>query len=491
NFSSNLPIIIINTYGQSIPDEPKIIADLIIIYNESGGRNSISDSPVNYSIYNFSGTIGIEIRGFTSQIHYPKKQYGFETRHKDDPDEDVDVPLLGFPAEEDWVLHAPYPDKTLMRNFIAYNLSNQIGRYASRTKFVELFLNKSGASLESQYQGVYVLMEKIKRNEYRVNITKLLESDTNPPNITGGYILKIDNLSPDDGYFYTNMGTRLIYVYPNSEDMEDRPVQRDWIKNYINEFETALYGPNFTDPIEGYAKYIDVDSFIDHFLITEFLKNVAGYTTSTYLYKDRGGKLVMGPIWDFNIAMGNGDHYVEDWVIRYKSCWFSRLLKDDNFVSNVTSRWNGLRTTVFNTQYVFSLIDNTSSLLNESQKRNFQKWPILGRWIWTNTPPDYPDTYEGEIKNLKEWFEDRLIFIDNHINEIGNLKPVFRFPSGLLFFIPQQNNIIWHMTFITGMVLAGIATLYISIKTNPKIITDSNSKEKNYKKRKNGIKILI
>ncbi|NVM05314.1 MAG: CotH kinase family protein [Candidatus Helarchaeota archaeon] len=476
-FSSNLPIIIINTYGQSIPDEPKIIANIIIIHNESAERNFITDSPVDYGITDYNGTIGIEKRGYTSQRLYPKKNYGFETRNKNDPIEDIDVPLLGFPAEEDWILHGPYSDKTLMRNFLAYNLSNQIDCYASRTKFVELFINSSGGALEGQYKGIYLFVEKIKRDEYRVNITELNSTHTTYPDITGGYILKFDNLDPNDGYFYTNRGTRIIYVYPNAEDMEDRPDQRSWIQNYINDFETALYGPNFTDPVEGYAKYIDVNSFVDYLILIELLKNPGAYTVSAYFHKDRNGKLVMGPIWDYNIAMGNGDHNIKDWVFRNRGFWFRRLLEDDNFVNNVTNRWNELRAGIISIQNITSLINNTASLLNESQIRNFQKWSVLGRWIWPNTPPDYPKTYWGEIENLIDWFEDRINFIDNHISEIGDVRPITRIKLNLIYLFPRNYDITWFVILIISIIIAGIATLYISIKTNPKI----NSK--NYNKR--------
>ena len=156
--SSNLPIVVINTHGQQIPDDYKIIADMGIIYNGEGVRNNLTD-PFN----NYNGKIGIEIRGSSSQM-FPKKQYAVET--KDANGNDLDVSLLGFPPEEDWILYAPYNDKSLIRDVLVYKLANDMGRYASRSKFCELVLN-------GEYMGIYVLFEKIKRDANRVNIKKM------------------------------------------------------------------------------------------------------------------------------------------------------------------------------------------------------------------------------------------------------------------------------------------------------------------------------
>ncbi|HMR57666.1 MAG TPA: CotH kinase family protein, partial [Cyclobacteriaceae bacterium] len=156
--SSNLPIVVINTAGATILDDPKIVADMGIIDNGPGQRNSVTDTYNNYS-----GKIGIEIRGSSSQS-FPKKQYSIELR--DATGEGVSAPLLGLPPEEDWVLFAPYNDKTLMRDVLAYKIGRDLNRYAPRTRFCELVLN-------GNYEGIYVLIEKIKRDNNRVDINKL------------------------------------------------------------------------------------------------------------------------------------------------------------------------------------------------------------------------------------------------------------------------------------------------------------------------------
>ena len=182
--SSNLPLVVINTNGQAIVDDPKIIANMGIIWNGPGNRNSLSD-PMN----NYNGKIAIEIRGSSSQM-FPKKGYGFETRATDLSD--IDVSLLGMPEENDWVLYAPYTDKTMIRDVLTYTLDASLGHWSPRCRYVELFLN-------GNYQGVYVLIEKIKRNKTRVDIAKLTLTDNVGEDLTGGYIVKIDKTTGGGG----------------------------------------------------------------------------------------------------------------------------------------------------------------------------------------------------------------------------------------------------------------------------------------------------
>ncbi|RKU21909.1 hypothetical protein C6500_05485 [Candidatus Poribacteria bacterium] len=411
-YTSNLPIVIIDTFGKQIPNEPKIPARIKIIYDQSGRRNALNSQHID-----FEGEIGIEVRGKTSQ-HFPKKQYGVEIQDNDGNDKDVS--LLQLPAESDWVLNGPYSDKTLMRNFLAYEFSNRIGRYASRTKFVEVFLNQGGdANIgKRHYVGVYLLMEKIKRGKKRVDIQSLKPTQEKPSEIAGGYILKIDKRDWHDTYFYTRYGTELILVYPNGGDIS--PVQKAWIQNYMDEFEAALAGTDFKDPNRGYATYIDIDSFIDHFIINELFKNTDGFRNSTYMYKDRDGKLEMGPVWDFNLSMGNTVFYrgweTDTWLIDTNPVpfWWKRLLADENFRQRLVERWRTLRKNELSTSQLLDEIDRTAAYLSEAQKRNFQKWPVLDRQVFGNPGPYLP-TYEQEVEQLKTWLHARLEWMDQHI----------------------------------------------------------------------------
>ena len=406
-FTSNLPIVIIDTAGKWIDDEPKIPARMKIIYDKSGGRNTLNSQHID-----FKGKIGIELRGKTS-LWFPKRQYGVETQ--DDAGNDKDVSLLQLPAESDWVLNGPYSDKTLMRNYLAYAFSNRIGRYASRTKFVEMFLNESGDTTigKKHYVGVYLLIEKIKRGKDRVDIKSLKSAD-----ITGGYILKIDKMDQYETYFSTRYGTRLFHVYPKGYKMS--ATQKAWIQNYMNEFEAVLAGKDFKDPERGYAKYIDTDAFIDHFIINELFRNIDGFRNSTYMYKDRGGKLTMGPVWDFNLSMGNSSFNAgwktDGWLIYTNPVpfWWDRLLQDKNFTRKLAKRWKVLRKDILTTSKLLNEIDQTAEYLSEAQKRNFQRWPVLGRRIFGN-PTWGPPTYQQEVKQMKTWLQARLKWIDTHI----------------------------------------------------------------------------
>ena len=412
-FTSNLPIVVIDTLGKWIPDEPKVPARIRIIYDESGGRNAL-DSPH----INFEGQIGIEVRGKTSQS-FPKSQYGFEIR--DNAGNDKDVSLLQLPAESDWVLNGPYSDKTLIRNYLAYEFSNRIGRYASRTKFVEVFLNDERANSigAEHYVGVYLLIEKIKRGKERVDIQSLKQTQETTSEISGGYILKIDKLDLYDDYFYTRYGTQLIHVYPKGREIS--PTQKAWIQDYMNGFELALAGKDFKDPKRGYAKYIDTDAFIDHFIINELFKNTDGFRNSTYMYKDRNAKLKMGPVWDFNLSMGNTVFYggweTDNWLIDTNPVpfWWHRLLADENFKERLVKRWKTLRKNELSTSKLLDEIDRTAVYLSEAQTRNFQKWRVLGRRIFGNPYPG-PPSYEQEVDQLKMWLQARLKWMDANID---------------------------------------------------------------------------
>ncbi|MDE0400012.1 MAG: CotH kinase family protein [Candidatus Poribacteria bacterium] len=408
-FTSNLPIVIIDTSGGWIRDEPKIPAAMKIIYDESGGRNTLNSQHID-----FEGKIGIELRGKTS-LGFPKKQYGVEIQ--DEEGNDKDASLLQLPAESDWVLNGPYWDKTLMRNYLAYEFSNRIGRYASRTKFVEVFLNERGDATigDKHYVGVYLLIEKIKRGKDRVDIKSL-----KPANITGGYILKIDKMDRYETYFFTR-STRLFYVYPKGYEMS--AAQKAWIQNYMSEFEAALAGKDFKDPERGYAKYIDTDAFIDHFIINELFRNIDGFRNSTYMYKDRDSKLTMGPIWDFNLSMGNAgfnDGWKTDgWLIYTNPVpfWWDRLLQDKNFTQKLAKRWEELRKDILATSKLLDAIDQTAEYLSEAQQRDYQRWASHGHNAFGSRLPTNRGrlVYEQEIQQIKRWLQARLKWIDTHI----------------------------------------------------------------------------
>ncbi len=418
--SSNLPIVKINTIGQPIVDDPKITAQMQVIDNGAGVRNYISDLPNAYN-----GLIGIEIRGSSSQS-FPKKSYGFETR--DSSGAELDTSFFGMPSEHDWILSANYTDKTFMRNVITFESSRAMGYYASRTQYCELILN-------GQYQGIYVFTEKIKRDPGRVDIAKLTPADTVGDDLTGGYILKVDKTtgSPGGGwyslFFPPNGGPKPLiqHEYPDPADL--LPVQVNYIKNFCDSFEINLNGINFTNPLTGYRKYIDVNSWIDYFLLTELTKNVDGYRISSFFYKDKdsnGGLLKMGPVWDYDIAWGNADYAGGDdptgFAYQFNSpgagqqvpFWWNRLLQDPYYSNTMRCRWNQLRSGILSTANLHNWIDSVGTVLDESQSRNFTQWPILGVYVWPNPSPIPPD-YAGVKQELKNWITNRGAWLDANL----------------------------------------------------------------------------
>lgn len=419
--SSNLPLIFLNTGGVSIPDDPKVEIDMGIV-NNPGERNYFND-PYN----EYDGKIAIEIRG-SSSSGWPKKNYLFETRFDDGSNRNVS--LLGMPEENDWVLHGPYSDKTLIRNALAYKLGYKMGWWAPRTRFCEMFLN-------DEYTGVYVLMEKIKRDGNRVDISILNSDEISGDDLTGGYIIKIDR--PDEYWisqYLSLVGEYPIYfsyVYPEYEDMPSQ--QRNYIRNYVDEFEEALNGSYFRDPVTGYRKYIDSESFIDFFLINELCRNVDAYRLSTFMYKDRnskGGKLTMGPLWDFDLAFGNANYYdafrADGWMLHtvpeydgfQAPFWWDRLREDPDYNSALKLRWESLREGIFSMDHIEYLIDSITGQIAEAQVRNFDAFPVLGIYLW----PNYfiGDTWESEIQFMKDWISDRIAWMDNQIALINTSK---------------------------------------------------------------------
>jgi spore coat protein CotH len=397
-----------------------------IIYNGEGVRNYMTN-PYN----NYRNNIGIELRGSTSQS-FPQKSYSIETRDVFGVEHDTVV--LGMPAENSWILYAPYDDKTCLRNTMTFDIVNKSGRYASRTKFCELVLN-------GQYQGIYVWMEKIKRDGNRVNISKLEVADTTGDNLTGGYIFKIDKPTGEggnDGWNSTYQpatGKYIHFLYEYPKDSDIVTPQKNFIKAYVDSFEVALKAANFADPVNGYRKYMDVNSFIDYFIVNEVSRNVDGYRLSTFLYKDRasnGGKIFIGPVWDYNIAWWNANYCSGNlstgWAYNFNSVcndtymvpfWWAKLIQDTNFKNSLKCRWTELRQNVLSISALYSYIDTVASQLNEAQARHFVKWPILGVYTWPNPTP-YATTYAGEITAIKNWIQSRMNWLD--ANMPGNLS---------------------------------------------------------------------
>jgi len=642
DFTSNLPLVIINSLGRAIVPGTNTLASVRFINTGTNNRAAITGAG------DFDGRAAFKGRGYTS-LRYPKRSFGFETRTASG--DSLDVSVLGFPKDSDWILYAPYPDKTLMRDVLAYELSNKLGHYASRTRFVEVFVNDGTGKLNrTNYAGVYVLEEKIKRAGHRVAVQKLSPDDKAEPAISGGYIFKKDHLeeaggeapaevpgksSPISGRFgfptgpggfpaepasfvpvmsaafsnaisvvtnfvavtvtntvgtnsvlvtvsnvpavtivgtntvvttnlvaitntlvatnlvvttntvvatnvavtitpvlvtnaviasqsvaatntvattnavdsvtavvtttasitttttyrtnfvpATNMvsatnitfATNLVaktnavintnvavasvpvvstnsfiatnthvfgpppptpylerlvatgegfvtgrtnaFFFTEPKDSKITPEQRAWLANHLNQFEQVLHGPDFRNPTTGYAAYLNVDSFIDHHLFVEATKNIDGFRFSTFFTKERGGKIKMEPIWDWNLSWGNAkgkqgalhDRWYWPQLDDRQYSWFRRLFEDPDFAQHYEDRWATWRTNVFVPAALVARVDEMTAQLKEAAARNFERWPILGDSV--GPEPFAGKTWEEDLAYLKTWITNRIVWMD-------------------------------------------------------------------------------
>jgi hypothetical protein len=413
--SSLLPLVIIDTKGYQILNDPRITAQMRLVDNGPGNYNHPPDPGNGYS-----GQISIEIRGESSAWFSPKKSYSIETQT--DSGTNNNVSLLGLPEENDWVLYAPYLDKSLIRNVLSYNIFANMGHYAPRTRFVEVMVN-------NDYKGLYILTEKIKRDKNRVDIAKILPVDIAGDELTGGYLLRIDKLSgmastdswvspvppPLAGY------QEVTYQYFDPKPDELNATQRSYIQEHMLEFETALVQSSYKDSAQGYRAYLDIPSFVDMMILNEFTKEVDAYLFSHYFYKQKdsnGGKLVSGPPWDYNLAFGNNDYYQDvhltyNWLYNQDNrvYWWARVMEDGWFRREVRCRWDELYKSVLSSDHLHGIIDSTLQVMGESVPRNFTRWPVLGVYVWPNSYVG--QTYSDEEWYLRNWVDGRLEWMDS------------------------------------------------------------------------------
>jgi hypothetical protein len=408
NFTSDLPLMIIHNFGAgAVPADGDQYA-YIAVFEPKGGVSSLTNAP------DLDSRAGINIRG-SSTLGYPKSSFSVE--FWDEYNDDRDRELLGLPADSDWVLYAPNNfEPVLIHNPLAHALSRQIGRYSPRTRFLEVYVNKTGGPITSaNYWGIYVLEEKIKRGGHRVDVPALEPEHTAPPKVTGGYLMKIDRTDPGDGGFYAG-GMGICYVYPKERIMNipQRSAQRQYLASYIDAFGTALNGPAYTDPVNGYPAYVDVEAWIDHHILNVMTFNVDALRLSAYFYKEREGKLVFGPLWDFDRALNSTDGrdaVPRVWRSRsgdlgtdfFNYPWWGRMFTDPDFWQRWIDRWEELRADRFALTNVHALVDSLAAQVRLAQPREQKKWGVAPR-----------GSFQAEVNSLKTWLSNRFDFIDTN-----------------------------------------------------------------------------
>jgi len=350
-----------------------------------------------------SGSTDIKGRG-NSTWDMPKKPYSLKLETADQ--------MFGMPSHKRWNLMANFSDKTLLRTEVAFKLGAIFDNLAwtPRSKQVDLYIN-------DQSFGVYQITEAIKIDANRVDITKIKKSAPN-----GGYILEIDARKKEEFNFTTTAGVAFCCSDPDDDldkviNGETRTLFKK-IQEDVQKAEDILYSNNFSDPVNGYRKYLDVDSFIDWYLVSEITKNTdSQFNLSVFMYYDPvKKKYCMGPLWDFDLSSGNCNYadsqYPEGFWIK-NSKWISRLFNDPVFVERVKSRWNEKK---FEIEDIIQFIDNRANLMSTAASYNFRKWTILDKYVWPNAV--VTGSYSGEIYYLKNWLSKRIQWFDTTINKM-------------------------------------------------------------------------
>lgn len=408
--SSNLPIVVINTNNNAaIVDEPKVTAHMGIISN-AGGVNHLNDA------YNdFDGWIGIELRGNSTQ-NFDKKPYALETR--DASGNNLDVSLLGMPAENDWILLASYLDRSLMRDALAHYISESAGEWSSHSRYCELVVN-------GKYMGVYLLMEKIKRTKNRLNIAKLTPQDNTGESVTGGYIYEVTGFTTF-GTVPGDFGLHRVIHYPKADEVTSEQI--NYIAKYDNDFRNMMLTETYAEPVNGYEKLINVNSFVAELITQEAMRNSDAYGWSAYFHKDRNDKLNAGPAWDFDQSSGNSTYKdgasTSGWIFLqddgYIPTFWAKLWSDPRFKYRVKLKWQELRANKLSTGSINRFIDSCATLLNQAQVRNFTQWPVLGVFLWRETAGyQSRNTYQSEVSYLKTYMTNRMAWMDNELNKVA------------------------------------------------------------------------
>ncbi len=443
--TSNLPIVLIDSFGRGAPFETSSTDRRLMIMAIFEPKGDVNPRAAFTNAPDLVSRVGVRKRG-SSTGGAAKYSMSVEAWTENDWEERTIRPL-GFGGEDDWIMSGRYQfDRALIRNPLIYELSRQIGRYASRTRFVELYNNSSGGDVagSTDYFGVYSFMEKLDRDDDRIDVESLNSTVTTEPDITGGYIFKNDRSDPGEPTFPVNWGNggsdNLVHIYPDGAANPRRPeayfispTQRTWLINHLNEIGVAVAAGNGINPSTGlhFSDYIDVDSFIDHMWLNALMMNVDWGRLSAWYFKPRNEKLNGGPVWDFDRSAGSEDgrdstpvgwNPSGDSKIWYDGQypWYGKILGFHSNTNNPSSslsnrpdyfqravdRWFELRRYgAFSDENIVAVIDSMADEISEAQARNFAKW---GNSPFNRAPNGGSfaggvSGWAGEIAHLKGW----------------------------------------------------------------------------------------
>jgi hypothetical protein len=426
--STIVPIFMIDVGGTEITQKTRTQGTLKVIEDHDGTLNDLSTRAVSTQ-----SAIAIEIRGATSVV-LPKKSYDVELRN--DQGDDRKLPLVGLPSDSDWALHGCGHDNTCLRNALAYAVGRELGRYAPRARFIELFL-------DGKYLGVYLLVERVRRDGHRVDLPRPA-GDAKEGDITGGYIFKMDLAEghPDDPVLrdWVSTVSPMVYSYHYPRFDQITAAQKAYLHGHVAEFEELMMSSRWNDPQRGYRAWIDVPSWVDFALMQELSNNLDAYLKSHYFQKwpaSRGNRIALGPLWDFDNAFGGtavrDGRRTDVWAHRmnrfgaeevpynppgkvpFVPAYWERLWTDPAFHRDVRCRWQMLRAGPLRLQHMVAKIDAWAASLALAQPRDAEAWGKAGN-------------YREQVAGLKAWLSERLTWLDGNLPgscaaEDGHVSP--------------------------------------------------------------------
>jgi hypothetical protein len=409
----NLPLMLIDDYGKGKPGRDYVDA-AALVFDTAAGNSSLAAAPT------VATRAGIHLRGQSSAT-FDKAPYRLELR--DSTDDDADLPLLGMPADSDWVLRGPFSDKSLIREALIYDLGREMGMVAPRYRFVELYLNvDSGPVSTADYQGVYMLVETIKNSKERLDLKQLKDTDTTLPKITGGYIFKFEWLAAEEPTLTCTGPAATCWNYLEVEDPAPlNTQQKSWLTQYLQQFHDLLHSSRFADPQTGYRSWIDVRSWLDLIILNELSREMDSYLRSTYFYKDREGPIVAGPLWDYDLTFGTGGFFGNEQTTGWQyqqtrtpqaNDWFQILLTDPAFQQDLKTRWQTLRRGLLADSALSARVDALTAPLTAAAQRNFQRWPNLSTRMIGPFVTDTSATWAGQVQVLRSWMTRRAAWLD-------------------------------------------------------------------------------
>lgn len=434
---TNLPIVFISVDGQTIQRDSRVLAHMKIIYNGDGQLNYGDTLAHPGQHVDYEGYIGIKYRGNTSFTSSRKKPYGLKTLKGANLEGKKDkVSILGMGKDNDWVLLAPYQDKTLMRDVLTYELARPLMRFTPHARFCEVIL-------DGTYYGVFAFMERNTSGKTRLD---LHDPGEDGGDLTGDYHVAVDKHDANEPYYPSRYralnrigGTEITnreihYVYEDPDDFTDFPGAQEALGKEIDEMEASFRTENYTDSELGYRKYIDVESFIDYMLATELSMNIDGYRLSTHIYKHSKARAAsegidprwQAALWDFNYAWGNANYSegfrTDVWAYDFNSrepgnewlvpfYWY-KMLQDPAYVAQMKERWAEARSSAYAEKRIYAQIDSIANLLQKegAADRNFMAFNILGKQVEPNYYWGY--TYQEDVDYMKRWIGNRLRWLD-------------------------------------------------------------------------------